>query len=891
MFQFILPKCAQQQTASVPSFCDNKLTDNISIQANCPSTTSGYLCQSINCHHRQGSAPTNIRFHSFPKDPELAHKWIINLRNASLDNISIMEFCKKRHVVCSVHFEDSMYVKPEMRHLSTTRLKKDAFPTVIHCSNPPPQLKPRRVIQRCDTQVEIELSRTNSVFTQTTSDFSEELAKSLKSIKSLKAQVTRLKKRNSFLRCKLFRVAKKSKCAANVNVGNNNQNGHFGAILNQFPKSLSCIVQSQLLNRHKKLRSVRWTDLEVNIAMSIYYYSPKCYNHLRGTLKFCLPSYSVLRRRFSSTDLEGGPSKTLLSAINKKLQNSTPLDRYGVLMLDGMHIKEFVQYSEKIDKITGLTDGIDCSNLMEIADQCLVVLVRGIFTNWKQVLGFRLIRGQVGQNLFIDTVMTYLVALDNAGIHIMALVCDQEPTQWAAVKTLMLPNTTHFIHPSNGNLVYVLADVPHLLKNTRNNLLTKNIIFGDLTAKWDVIRFVWRDEEKRDLKLLPKLSWLHIAPPPWAKMKVSLAAQALSKTMSAAIRTMVHYGTLPSDSLGTAEFVEKIDRLFDLLNTSSSHSVYKPSVNHNNFLQVIDELSAFEEWINSWKFFIVKKNKVKNSLPFREGWLLSIASIKCILIELFNQQNVESVFLRRFCQDPLENTFSLVRAKNGNNYMPTYQQFKSAIQIVSVNQILKPLSRGKNCENDDTNCFIPNSGALSDSDELSISTISTTTTAAPGINTITASDVPLNMCIQPECIEGEIISYISGYLVHANERRVCENCMLAFTSSYTSSVFIDLKTADNCHLVKPSAAFSWIIHFFEKYFLQLLSDSKCNKGPRLHMISVIENSAEYLYYCSSSSCLNSTQCISIILAKYMLLRLHHHCKLLNSSVVRKKRRF
>jgi len=51
-------------------------------------------------------------------------------------------------------------------------------------------------------------------------------------------------------------------------------------------------------------------------------------------------------------------------------------------------------------------------------------------------------------------------------------------------------------------------------------------------------------------------------------MKVKIAARQLSSSVAAAIESFVAAQTMPAASLYTAEFVQKIDNLFDSLNSS-----------------------------------------------------------------------------------------------------------------------------------------------------------------------------------------------------------------------------------------------------------------------------------------------------------------------------------
>ena len=55
-------------------------------------------------------------------------------------------------------------------------------------------------------------------------------------------------------------------------------------------------------------------------------------------------------------------------------------------------------------------------------------------------------------------------------------------------------------------------------------------------------------------------------------MNVKLATQVLSHTVAATMCKYVCVGALPSSAMGTAEFIEKFDSIFDCVNSSSLQS-------------------------------------------------------------------------------------------------------------------------------------------------------------------------------------------------------------------------------------------------------------------------------------------------------------------------------
>jgi len=87
---------------------------------------------------------------------------------------------------------------------------------------------------------------------------------------------------------------------------------------------------------------------------------------------------------------------------------------------------------------------------------------------------------------------------------------------------------------------------------------------------------------KLNIRTAPKLTHAHIYPGPSEKMRVYLAAQVFSHT---AMQTYQSLGKLSFDSLRTIQFIEKMDDLFDIFNSSkipNSKDFRKPFKNTSN---------------------------------------------------------------------------------------------------------------------------------------------------------------------------------------------------------------------------------------------------------------------------------------------------------------------
>ena len=78
---------------------------------------------------------------------------------------------------------------------------------------------------------------------------------------------------------------------------------------------------------------------------------------------------------------------------------------------------------------------------------------------------------------------------------------------------------------------------------------------------WEHISKLYSEDLKRELKMLPRLSFGHIKLTPFSVMRMNLAAQILSKSVSLVLKNYC-----PPEVAGTALFCEMFDSFFACFN-------------------------------------------------------------------------------------------------------------------------------------------------------------------------------------------------------------------------------------------------------------------------------------------------------------------------------------
>ena len=192
---------------------------------------------------------------------------------------------------------------------------------------------------------------------------------------------------------------------------------------------------------------------------------------------------------------------------------------------------------------------------------------RGIIQKWKQPIAYYLVNEscQLQLKSIVSEAITHLEAMD---LSVVSLVSDQGSNFMSFLKYTKVSEVKPFFE-LNGKKYFAMYDPPHLLKSVRNNLLKYDFEFDGKVAKWAHIKELFRKDQKLPTRMALKLTGKHLNPNGFTKIKVKLAKQVLSHTLSAAINTYVSPSGLPAEAIGTAQLLKRFDTIFGCYNSLS----------------------------------------------------------------------------------------------------------------------------------------------------------------------------------------------------------------------------------------------------------------------------------------------------------------------------------
>ncbi|CAH1263937.1 THAP9 [Branchiostoma lanceolatum] len=353
-------------------------------------------------------------------------------------------------------------------------------------------------------------------------------------------------------------------------------------------------------SQQQDARTMRWHPMMIRWCLAIFYTSNAAYDIMRNSGFLQLPHRTTLQQYGKFTEPTPGFNPDILTKLGEvsNLINLPDWKKNVTLVWDEMKIKSGLVFCKSSGDLIGFTDLGEINNEMkdferrcreqqhgtdeqpDLATHVLALMVRGIFTNLEFVFGYYPCLGFSSDQLY-PAIWDGTAILEDMGFHVRAFVSDGASPNRRFYKihgdddAQLVYWTTNNHRP--GHKIYFISDVPHLVKTTRNNLensganrRTRNLHYDGQEITWRHIVSVyeWDLDPQRvalGMRKLIKLKTDHVHLTPSLRMRVNLAAQVLSNTMSCTLASQGRH-----DTEGTRKFIGMMDRFFDCLNVKSA---------------------------------------------------------------------------------------------------------------------------------------------------------------------------------------------------------------------------------------------------------------------------------------------------------------------------------
>ncbi|KAF9404446.1 hypothetical protein HW555_014330, partial [Spodoptera exigua] len=565
-------------------------------------------------------------------------------------------------------------------------------------------------------------------------------------------------------------------------------NKAFLKMIEKLPEEVQTFTKLQLKST-KKSKGRRYTTHEKIMALTILKQSPKAYALLKKM--FVLPSKRCLQMMLNTCSLQPGINRDILIDLKNVAENLPEEKKLVNVLFDEVSLAPGLQYISSLGKIIGFVD-LGYQRRKTLADHALVFMIKGIKNKSKQPICFTFCKGATKANDLKKILVNVIEEVNSTGLKVVATICDQAATNVRVVQELQKETQEKYLRRGEicySNAVEIanckifpLYDTPHLLKGVRNNLISKNATFihNGITkwAKWEHLKMLLDvDIGDDEIRLVNKLTEMHVVKEKIPKMKVKYAAQVFSQRVSSALRFLSKHNILPQECEGTADFILIFDKLFDSFNGHSyqgSPKKYKQCLKSNSpHFQLWNELLPILESI---KFeSIIKRNNCElikhETIPSIKNWIHNIKTFKEMWQYLHVKYKLRNVLTRNFNQDPLENFFSSIRSNGIRNVNPNCDQFMNAYKTLLINNFNSVHSVRANCENDNSKPFQSIVNLLNKKPaDLDLDNF------ACEIDTLLKTMLEIKN--NDSLIHSESKKYVTGYIVKKIKSKIFKNCVI-----------------------------------------------------------------------------------------------------------------
>jgi len=487
---------------------------------------------------------------------------------------------------------------------------------------------------------------------------------------------------------------------------------------------------------------------------------------------------------------------------------------------------------------------------LPVASEVLMFMVVAVNGNWKLPIAYFLCHGMSGDEK-CNLVSEALIRLHDANVEVVSVVCDGPSTNFAVASKLGASIQVNdmrpwFPHPSDtAKVVYLVFDACHMLKLLRNVFAEKGILTDrhNRQIRWQYIKDLYELQDREGLRAANKLKRNHIE---WyqQKMKVSLAAQALSRSVASSLEFVAKDLEMPQfkDADATIAFIRVVDQLFDTLNSKSCFAKEFKSV-----LRPTNE--------QFWRPFLVDARDYVLSLKLGPALLHSTPRKTCVLgfaatitsvIALYDsyvkQGPMQYLATYRLSQDHIELMFNVVRSRGRWNNNPTAGQFRGAYRQLLLKHSMQPTATGNVVAQD--NVQVPDMASVVTSASLECAVSTADILRNCGLQRASIEEADHSYCVVAENMSltefsTDVVKYMAGYVARKLCAKMscvgCKSALLSGDKVASNCKLINRK--DNGGLVVPSESTVAVCSVTEKC-IRVICASSTGHMPRQRNINL-----------------------------------------------------
>lgn len=453
------------------------------------------------------------------------------------------------------------------------------------------------------------------------------------------------------------------------------------------------VIQHRLVNKNKNPHERQYSNKIKLLALSIYFQTP-------SALKLCqkpflLPSFETITKYFTQYDLKPGVNTFLFNFLSLKIRNFPPAALNCILCADIIPLKKHIFYNYSKDQITGFGN-TKSHKIYQPATHALIIMIKGIKYNWTQPIVYYIFSDSFSNQDFIDTLMLTIRHLRHININIKAFISNQKLQFMNLFKHLQITHDKPYFMVDKQKVIY-LFNPPNLLISTRNMFFKYILkIYDDIVDKKHLESFYSLFAANQSFSAL---THDHIYPGPSNKTNLDLATDIFSSKVAAQMHLFFNGSlSIPNDSKRTIDFIDEIDKLFTIFNSSVRHDYDYTIFNRPFQINSPQTIHLFKmtEVFKSMKVFNKFGSDITQHLNCIDGWLVTISGLQM----LWNSLNPTLTKEFTICTGTLNLNYlekNILKPRHlcGNNKNPTSIKFIRAFKDIVCSEYFKDFAKSK----------------------------------------------------------------------------------------------------------------------------------------------------------------------------------------------------
>lgn len=408
------------------------------------------------------------------------------------------------------------------------------------------------------------------------------------------------------------------------------------------------------------------------LALRLYFLSPLAYKSLFHYMN--LPSRNELLELTKKWKVEAGMGdRFVFQVLQCRSETLTKDEKDCIICADEMSIQRFLFHNRTTDCIMGVHHSIDGSTDVA-ANKAVIFMARGINSNWRQPLAYFFIAKTLPAMDLKEMLENIILNMHASGFRVLGFVSSQLGSQesnfYRLYQLLGVTPAQPFFTVSQRK-IFFLFDVPHLLKSTRDNFLAHTFKFKGEEIRREHVDALYAFDKDRPRRIVSKLTDAHLNPK--NKSCTLHAAQLFSNAVVMGFECMLMMKAIPERAHATIDFIEMMDKLFDVLNsqTYSAKLLNRPFTKSAEQMAVLQQAKDFFSSVQ-----IVDHKNSTRSARFIDGWLVTIEAV----VGLYDELQCPKMCTMMLNKEPLEDLIGNIFVQKAHSKKPTCIQFKRAFK-------------------------------------------------------------------------------------------------------------------------------------------------------------------------------------------------------------------